>query len=319
MKKFFKIIGIILGLVVLVVIGFISFISIRGIPSYEANVPNIPQVTITPERIAKGEKLASMLCNECHYNPGTNKMTGREMNEVEAFGKIRSKNITQDPKIGIGAWTDAQIIYLIRTGIHPLTGKYVPPYMAKLAHISDEDLNSIIAYLHSDDPRLQPSDTELPDTEPSFLTKFLSTIAFKPFPFPDKPIADPDTTNAVEWGKYMANSQLECFSCHSNNFESNDYFEPEKSVGFFGGGNPMFQKDGTPILTPNITMDQETGIGSWSEEKFVKVLLSGSYADRVGVRYPMMPYSRLNENEAKAIFAYLKSIPPIKNKVERGL
>jgi hypothetical protein len=53
-----------------------------------------------------------------------------------------------------------------------MTGKYIPPYMVKLIHISDEDMRSIVAYLHSDSPEVQPSKVELPDTEPSSLQNF---------------------------------------------------------------------------------------------------------------------------------------------------
>jgi mono/diheme cytochrome c family protein/cytochrome c2 len=271
MKKLLKILGILILLIVLIVGGFLAFIAIRGIPKYEVNVPNIPQVEVTPERVARGEKIASMLCRDCHYNPETGKLTGKQMDDAPDFGIIRSKNITQDKEIGIGNWTDAQLIYFIRTGIHPLEdGQYVPPYMAKLPNISDEDMRSVIAFLHSDHPEVQPSKAEPPPTEPSFLTKFLSTIAFKPFPFPEKEIPNPDTTNAVEWGKYLALYQLECYSCHSADFAKNDFFTPEKSHGFFGGGNTQLRSpDGQKtIVTLNITPDEETGIGNWTEEQF---------------------------------------------------
>src|SRR5262245_52955918 len=129
MKKFLKIIGILLLLVVVVIGGFASFISIRGIPKYDVKVPAIPKVQVTPERAARGKKIASMLCRHCHFSSETGKLTGRRLEDAPAFGDIYSKNITQDKEVGIGSWTDAQLIYFIRTGIHPLTGQYIPPYM----------------------------------------------------------------------------------------------------------------------------------------------------------------------------------------------
>ena len=117
MKKILKVLLIILIVVIVVVGGAAAFISIRGIPSYDVNVPVIPNVEITPERIARGEKLASMLCRSCHFNPETGKFTGKQLNDAPAFGKIYSKNITHDKEVGIGNWTDAQLIYFIRTGI----------------------------------------------------------------------------------------------------------------------------------------------------------------------------------------------------------
>jgi hypothetical protein len=77
MKKLLKILGIILLLVVIVVAGGAAFISVRGIPKYEAKVPDIPKVEVTPERVARGEKIASMLCRNCHFNSETGKLTLR--------------------------------------------------------------------------------------------------------------------------------------------------------------------------------------------------------------------------------------------------
>lgn len=321
MKKILKILGILILIVVVLAGGAAAFISIRGIPKYEAKVPNIPDVEVTPERVARGEKIASMLCRSCHYNAETGKLTGYAFKDAPEFGKIYSKNITQDKEAGIGSWTDAQLIYFIRTGIHPLTGQYVPPYMAKLVHISDEDMRSIIAYLRSDHPEVQPSKTEPPDTEPSFLTKILSNTVFKPFPYPEKEIPEPDTTNAHEWGKYLALYQLECYTCHSKDFAKVDFFTPENSLGFFGGGNEQLRSpDGQKqILSLNITPDEETGIGGWTEEQFANAVRNGIVPKGPALRQPMMPFVRLTDSEVHALYTYMRTVPKIKNKVERSL
>lgn len=319
MKKILKVIGVLLAVVILLVICMATFISIRGIPKYEVHVPNIPNVEVTTSRVAQGERIASMLCRDCHYNPETQKFTGRTLTEVPDFGIINSRNITNDKEVGIGGYTDAQLIYFIRTGIHPLTGQYSPPYMPKLMHISDEDLNSIIAFLRSDKPEVQANKTELPPSEPSFLTKFLCAVAFKPYPFPEKPIPLPDTTNKLELGKYIALYQLECYSCHSADFKKMDVAVPENSFGFFGGGNVMLNKEGAQIITMNITPDNETGIGSWTEEEFLNAVKYCKPPKGPALRYPMMPYTQLTDYEVSAIYAYLKTVPPLKNKIDRGI
>jgi len=319
MKKALKIIGIIVLVLVLCVVGFITFVAVRGVPSYKAEVPQIAQVASTPERIARGKKIADMLCRNCHFNPATGKFTGRELKEVEEFGKIRSRNITQSKDNGIGSWSDAEIIYLIRTGIHPKTGQYLPPYMPKLQHISDEDLRSVVAYLHSDYPEMQPSAEELPATEPSFLTKFLCNTVFKPFPYPKEEIMNPDTTNQIEWGKYLAVYQIECFTCHSGDFKKMDMMTPEKSYLYFGGGNQLRNENGETITTLNLTPDKETGIGDWTEEQFVRAVRTGIVPNGPALRSPMQPYVQLTENEAKAIYAYLRTVPPISHKIDRGI
>ncbi len=317
MKKVFKIIGVLILLVLILIGGFAAFIAIRGIPKFDVNVPAIPNVEVTPERVVRGEKIASMLCRNCHYDKKTEKLTGHHMYEIPEFGVINSKNITNDPDIGIGKWTDAQLIYFIRTGINPFTGQFVPPYMPKLIHISDEDMRSIVAYLRSDRPEVQAEKTELPPSEPSFLTKFLCFVAFKPFDYPKETIPNPDTTNQLEWGKYLTLYQLECYACHSKSFETMNMLEPEKSEGFFGGGNMMNGPDGNKITSLNLTPDEETGIGKWTEEQFVNALRTGIVPNGPALRPPMMPFVYLTDSEAKAIYAYLRTVPKLNHKVER--
>lgn len=317
MRKFFKVLLIIIGFIIVLAGVFALFVNYRKMPVYKAG--NIDyHVQSSPARIAKGKKMASMLCFSCHYNSSTEKFTGRLLSEAPQFGKIYSANITNDPVAGIGKLTDGQLLHFIRTGIKP-GGEYVPPYMPKLVHIADEDLYSIIAYLRSDDKYVQADPTISPKSHQSFLTKFLVTIkAFKPFDYPKETIPLPDTTDQLAWGKYIALYQYECYACHSKDFSTNNYGVPEQSVGFFGGGNKMFQLNGTPITTLNITQDKETGIGSWSEDDFINAVRSGVVPNKQpALRYPMQPYMNLSDNELKAIYAFMKTVPQIKNTVDR--
>ena len=310
-------------MIVAVLVGLVGIaavaISVRGIPSYEFEKVDI-KVVSTPARVKEGARLASMLCRTCHFNNDTRRFSGREMTEETQFGKVYIKNITSHPVAGIGKWTDGELISFIRTGTRP-DGRYVPPYMPKLVHLSDEDMNSIIAFLRSDHDWVKPDSTIQPESEPSFLSKFLSNIgAFKPFPYPRQAIAGPDTTDPVKHGEYIALHQLECFSCHSKDFAKNNYYEPSKSEGFFAGGNTMNTLEGKPIQTLNITMDAETGIGAWSQEDFVKAVKHGQIKNnQPALRYPMTPYVNLTDKEAAAIFSYLKTVPKLRNKVERKL
>ncbi len=317
MRKLFKVLLTIIICLIIIAGIFALFIHFRAMPKYPVQTVDI-HVSPTPERINKGRKLASMLCFGCHYNSATNKFTGRELTEAPQFGRIYSANITHDSTAGIGNLTDGQLIYFIRTGIKP-DGEYVPPYMPKLIHIADEDLYSIIAYLRSDDKYVQANPTPAPKSQQSFLTKFLATInAFKPFTYPQHTIPLPDTTNEVAWGKYITLYQYECYSCHSKDFAKNNYDDPSKSVGYFGGGNKMYQMNGSEIYTLNITMDKETGIGKWSEDDFVKAVKLGSVpGGQPELHYPMQPYYNLTDNEVKAIYAFLKTVPEQHNKIDR--
>jgi len=317
MKKIIHILLLAVSVIVVIIIGFAGFIAIRGIPNYDRQEINL-KVIPTPERIQRGKKLASMLCVKCHLDPATGRLTGKYMADVpKEFGTIYSRNITQDPEVGIGKWTDGDIAYLLRTGVEE-DGHYTPPYMVKLPHASDEDIQSIIAWLRSGDPLLAPSTTEAPDPEPSFLVKFLCFVAFKPFEYPKNPISKPDTTNVVEWGKYLANGIYNCYACHSADFKTNNELDVEKSEGFYGGGNPMLNEDGSVVVnSANITMDTETGIGNWTENDFIKTVKYGMCPNGNPVKYPMEPYAGLDSAEVKAIFAYLKTVPVINKKVVR--
>lgn len=316
MKKNFKFLGI--GVVTLLaIIGvFLIYVAATDIPSYKTQKIDF-YVKSTPESIERGKKLTMMLCAMCHMNNETRKLTGKKMLDAPPeFGEIYSQNITQDKEYGIGNWTDGELLYLFRTGIKK-NGQYSPPYMAKMPNMADQDINAIISFLKSNDPMVTPDDTPDIPPKPSFLTKLLCRVAFKPFPLPTEKIELPDTHDKVKFGKYLAHN-LDCFSCHSADFKTNNYLEPTLSEGYFAGGNKPLDEEGRIMLTPNLTPDIETGIGNWTKEDFLNALKYGLVKGDRALRYPMNPYTQLSDNEAEAIFEYLKTIPAIKNKVERS-
>lgn len=68
----------------------------------------------------------------------------------------------------------------------------------------------------------------------------------------------------------------------------------------------------------NLTPDVETGLGSWTEAMFVKALRTGKHMGEGRPILPPMPwenFAKLDDADLKAIFAYLKSLPPVKNAV----
>lgn len=316
MKKILRYLLYLVGAVLVLVIGFATFIQVRGIPSYEPGEAKITVVS-TPEKVLHGKKLAAMLCVKCHLNSETNSLSGKFLVEAPPiFGKIYSKNITQSKEHGIANWTDGQIVYLLRTGIRP-DGTFIPPYMPKFNGMADYDVESIIAWLRSDDAMLAANETVPPPSEPSFFTKFLANVAIKPLPYDGTPRSLPDTNDAVAHGKYLATFQLQCFACHSHDFAKMNDLQPELSEGFFGGGNPMTDYDGNVVMTANITMDEETGIGSWTEDDFIKAVKTMQVPHGKILNYPMEPYPLLSDIEVSHIYAYLKTVPKLKNRVAR--
>ena len=71
----------------------------------------------------------------------------------------------------------------------------------------------------------------------------------------------------------------------------------------------------------NLTPDSATGIGTWTEAYFIKVLRTGIRGNGAPLR-PLMPwewYQQLTDDDLKALFAYLRTLPPISNEVPEDL
>lgn len=72
----------------------------------------------------------------------------------------------------------------------------------------------------------------------------------------------------------------------------------------------------------NLTPDEETGIGLWAEQVFVNAIKTGKHMGVGRAIMPPMPwpaYSRMTDDDVKAIFAYLKTVPAKKNKVPEAV
>lgn len=75
-------------------------------------------------------------------------------------------------------------------------------------------------------------------------------------------------------------------------------------------------------FTMNLTSDKETGIGAWTEEQFIATLRTGRHLGKGRPILPPMPWpmiGKLNDEDLKSIYAYLQSLPPVRNKVPAPL
>lgn len=314
MGKLLKWLGLTLGAIVLLLGAFAAYVAVAPLPSYEPRPPAL-QVEATPERVARGKRHTELLCAGCHFDSSTGALTGKRMVDLPPqFGVAYSKNITADREKGIGAWTDGEIAFLIRTGIGR-DGRYTPPWMVKLPNASDQDIEDVIAFLRSDDALVRAQAVDDRESEPSFLTRLLCRVAFKPFDYPQQPVAAPPPTDQVAFGRYLVTARLGCFACHSADFKTNDELHPERSAGYLGGGNAMPDIAGKLVYTSNLTPDAETGIGGWTYEQFRRAMIEGIGVDNQPLRFPMVPYRILEEQEVAAIFAYLRTAPAIRNAV----
>ena len=316
MKKVLRLAGGLLLVVVVAVAGFVAFVAARGVPTYD--VPTLAPVTVarTDAELVRGQKIAAMLCVQCHSEPGK-PLRGKLLADLPAeFGEIWSSNITQDNVHGVGAWTDAEIIHLLRTGVRR-DGRYAV-IMPQFANMADADIHAVVAWLRSGDLGVQPDPTPTHVNTYNFLVKLLTNTAMKPLPAPTTPILLPDTTDRIAYGRYLADGLIGCYACHSADFKTMNPLHPEQSGGYYGGGNPMLNLQRQVIVSSNLTPDAETGLAAhYSEASFVRAVRFGQAPDGRPLRYPMIPHAGLTDSEVKAIYAYLQTVPAIKNAVAR--
>lgn len=315
MKKVLRVLGFLILAIVLLIAAGAAFIHFRGVPSYE---PREVQVNIPTDStsLARGEHLATLICADCHRGEG-NKLSGKRMVDVpDFFGYVHSGNITRDKKYGTGRYTDGELIHFLRTGIKRDGGySYL---MTGFPHLSDEDLFSIVAYLRSDAPQLDPVSKPSPPCRPTFFTKFLANVVFKPFPYPEKPILAPPITDKVAYGRYLVNGGVDCYACHSASFTTNNPLEPEKSAGYLAGGNILIDPtDLREITSANLTPHPVHGIGKWTEAEFAEAVRYGKRRGGGSLSAAMPKFTVMTDEEISAIYAFLKTVPATDNAVAR--
>jgi mono/diheme cytochrome c family protein len=74
------------------------------------------------------------------------------------------------------------------------------------------------------------------------------------------------------------------------------------------------------VVTPNITPDKESGIGSWTDEQIIAAIREGKRPDGtlIGPPMPFHFYSQISDDDAKAIVSYLRGVKPVSNKVPKN-
>ncbi len=113
----------------------------------------------------------------------------------------------------------------------------------------------------------------------------------------------------VEHGKYLVTIGI-CESCHTARGSKGEAIKELRLAGGRQSGG---------LNTPNLTPDLETGLGSWSVADIVTAFRSGHRPDHTIIRPPMgvFFYSGFSDYDAFSIAVYLKSLAPVRNKVER--
>jgi hypothetical protein len=275
--------------------------------------------------ISHGEYLAYHVagCMDCHSKRDFSKYSGPVFPGSEGGGgllfdpkfglpgMIYGRNITPDSATGIGTWTDDEILRAMTQGINKKGDTLFPlmPY-ANFNRMAKTDLLSIIAFIRTLKPikNIVPARQLFVPIGAVYPGKFLQ-------PSVDSNMAPP-ASDAVKYGGYLT-MVADCGTCHSPLTPQG----PDHTRMYAGGY--IFDLGSNKIASANITPDS-TGIGGWTEERFLGKFITYRDSSQInrnpGNQNTIMPlslFAGMKDEDIKAIYAYLRTVQPIKNVVEK--
>jgi hypothetical protein len=271
--------------------------------------------------VARGDYLTNHVaaCIHCHSKwdftkfslppiPGTEGGGGNTFGKAEGIpGELTPPNITP---FALKDWTDDEIARAMTQGINKKGDTLFPvmPYH-NYSRMTKDDIYSIVAYLRT----LKSVDSTKPPRKLEIPISMMGPLPHVDF---SKNIR-PDPSDKVKYGEYMA-TFASCGFCHTPSGPQG----PDFSKAFAGGNvftTPFFK-----VAIANITPDSATGIGTWTEDAFIQKFKANSASERVnanpGKENSFMPwamYGTMKEEDLKAIYAYLLTVKPVSNKVEK--
>ena len=237
-------------------------------------------------------------CVACHTAPGGKPFAGG-LALATPFGVIMTPNITPDDATGIGRWTQAEFSRAMHEG-RGRNGSYLYPafpypYFTK---VTREDTDAIYDYLRTLAPvtnAVNRRTLPFPFSVRALMIGW-NALFFKPGSF----VPDPGRSAEFNRGAYLVEGLGHCGACHTplNTFGAN-------KASQFLQGNRI--DDWT---APNITNDQQSGLGKWSVDEIVQYLKNGQTRTTTASG-PMRDVienstSKMAETELKAIAVYLK-------------
>jgi len=296
MKKVFRWIGIVLGALVglLLVVGVVLFLigNARLNKSYDFPPSNIV-IPTDAASIEYGKHRAESLCQGCH---------GKDLSGINNWfsagplGTIDSANLTAgEDGFGREAASDEDYVKAIRHGIDPQGKPIFMPAVVSTAYLSDEDLGAIIAYVKS----VAPVDHKTNGQNFTPLAKILLVVGVLP-QLPVEAVSHevhvtaPARGVSPEYGEYMVDTN-DCRLCHGPQLNGGPYPDPT-----------------VKLISPNLTPGGEPGL--WTEEQFVNTIRTGTAPSGHELNPDHMPwkeYRFMSDDELKAIFMYLQSLPKL--------
>ena len=259
---------------------------------------------------SRGEYLFTISgCRHCHTAEDSEPLAGGRPLETP-FGTFYTPNITAHPEAGIGAWSEDEFVRALRLGVAPDGGHYYPafPYTA-YTRMSDADARAVYAYISS-----QPT-SDKPNREHElawFLSWRLAAQAWQWLFFtPGEFQPDAGAGEQVNRGAYIAEALAHCQECHT---PRNLFGALQQDMAYAGNADGPEGE-----LVPNITPHPDSGIGDWSRASLITFLQFGELPDGEYTAGTMdaviQGLNRLTESDREALIDYLRSLPPIDNRV----
>ena len=214
---------------------------------------------------------------------------------VGPLATIDSANLTSG-KGGVGRYfTDEDFVRAIRHGINPQGKPTFMPAVESTSYLSDEDLAALIAYIKS----VPPVDHVTTGQHFKPLAKIMLALGMIPkLPAEDVShdvhVSAPTPGVSAEYGAYLVNTH-DCHGCHGPNMNGEKYPDPRVIK-----------------VTPNLTPGGD--LSTWTETGFLNTLRTGVTPHGYHLNPDLMPwkvYGRMTDDELKAIWMYLGSIPAL--------
>ena len=293
------------------IITFVAgLLACRG-PLVPVSVPGMLAIDTTV-LVARGEYIVrnAAACGGCHSaderNPDGPLSGGTEFKDWR-LGTIRAANLTPDSATGLGTWTEVDIVRALRDGQRK-NGRILAPVMPYewLNRMSDVDAFAVARYLKS----LSPVHNEVRQS-PNLVFK-VARLFMKP----KAPVAviSPPRGPTAAYGRYLADQVALCAHCHTPRSGIRDRYDDK--LAYAGDAKPPKE---FPVNPSNITPDSATGIGRWTEEDFLRTMRTG--VDPAGdTLHPIMPWRairRMTDDDLRAMYLYLRTVPAVHNAVPR--
>ena len=270
-----------------------------------ADPTGVPPELAHASLVQRGEYLTRAAdCAACHTAKGGERFAGG-LAFVLPFGTIYSANITADKDTGIGSWTDASFLSAVHKGLDDQGLPLYPamPY-ASYSGMTDADALAIKAYLFS----LKPVHNEVPSDVLSFPYNQRWLIRLWGYLFDADKRFEPRLERSAQWnrGAYLVESLEHCGECHTPRNLAYALDNRSKFAGEIQAGWRAY----------NITGDNNSGVGAWSNAELVQYLSTGHADVRGTAAGPMgdaidNSLRFLTPGDVAAIAAYLRTVPAI--------